>query len=67
MGVDMTNDPFPRFRLEPNSRAIFEKAVEDGIISRESANNGDIMYRYSCDNYHYFKHRDTKAYVKVAA
>lgn len=60
-------DSIPNYRFEPNSRAIFEKAVEDGIISRESANNGDIMYMYSCDNYHYFKHRDTKDYVKVAA
>ena len=63
----MTNDPFPRFRFEPNSRAIFEKAVEDGNISRAAAVNGEVMYMYSDDDYHYFKHKDTKAYIKVAS
>ena len=63
----MTNDPYPRFRFEPNSRTILEKAVEDGNISRAAVVNGEVMYMYSDDDYHYFKHKDTKAYIKVAS
>ena len=67
MGINMTNDPFPRFRFEPNSRAILEKAVEDGSISRAAVVSGAVRYWGSDDDYHYFKHKDTKAYIKVAS
>ena len=50
-----------------NVRAVFEKAIKDGSISRQLAANGTMMYMYSTPEWHWFKHRDTRDYVKVSA
>tara|TARA_R100000306_G_C4345713_1_gene127548 strand:- start:545 stop:757 length:213 start_codon:yes stop_codon:yes gene_type:complete len=50
-----------------NVRAVFEKAIEDGAISRRAAIDGSIMYMYSTPDWHWFKQRDTRDYVKVSA
>ena len=49
-----------------NFRAVFEKGITDGLISREEVANGSIRYMYSTGEWHWFKHRDTRQHVKVS-
>jgi uncharacterized protein YpmB len=64
--MDMNNFN-PTFRSD--SQEAFQEAIDKGDLSVTSgAHNyaGDYMYMYSLEGVDYFKHFNTKRYIKVS-